>query len=171
MSGIQAVLSTCYHVKGHGGLKKAVVHTHLALPEYHYVMGRDIKGYYDSIQFDIITGIIKTYVKNPVLLTLVRKALPQTETRGGFFYDYFEKGIPMGSPLSPLLGAIALIPLDKALSQVKGAFYARYRDDWVVLTKSKTALRKVVKITHCYVSIKTQVPPQQNLHWQDQSWL
>ncbi len=59
-----------------------------------------------------------------------------------------DKGIPMGSPLSPLLGAIALIPLDKAMDQVRQIFYARYMDDWVVFTKSKTALRKIVKITN-----------------------
>ena len=54
----------------------------------------------------------------------------------------------MGSPLSPLLGAIALIPLDLAMEKISNTFYCRFMDDWLVLTKSKTALRKVVKITH-----------------------
>jgi len=62
--------------------------------------------------------------------------------------DYDKKGIPKGSPLSPLLGAIALIPLDKAMGRIQGIFYQRYMDDWCVLTKSKSALRKVVKRTH-----------------------
>ena len=92
--------------------------------------------------------IVESYVTHPILLTLLRKALRRTETRGGLFYDFDEKGIPKGSSLSPLLGAIALIPLDKAIGQLKGIFYARFMDDWVVLTKSKTALRKVIKITH-----------------------
>jgi hypothetical protein len=46
------------------------------------------------------------------------------------------------------LGAIALIPLDKAIGRIKDVFYACYIGDWVVLTKSKTALRKVIKVTH-----------------------
>ena len=58
----------------------------------------------------------------------------------------------MGSPLSLLLGAIALIPMDKAIGRIKGVFYARFMDDWVMLTKSKTALRKVVKSTHKVVN-------------------
>ena len=111
-------------------------------------MRSDIKGYYDSIRFDVLMEIIESYVLHPALLTLIRKALRRTETRGGNFYDFYDKGIPMGSPLSPLLGAIALIPLDKAIGQLKGVFYAHYMDDWVVLTASKTALRKVVKLTH-----------------------
>ena len=33
---------SCYHVKGHGGLKKAVQNTHAALPDYQFVMRSDI---------------------------------------------------------------------------------------------------------------------------------
>ena len=139
---------SCYHVKGHGGLKKAVHHTHDALPDYQYVMRSDIAGYYQSIRFDSLMETIECYVNHPILLILIRNACHRTETTGGVFYDYNEKGIPKGSPLSPLLGAIALIPLDKALGNINDVFYSRFMDDWVVLTKSKSALRKVVKLTH-----------------------
>jgi RNA-directed DNA polymerase len=139
---------SCYHIKGHGGLKKAVHHTHDALLNHQFVMRSDIKGYYESIRFDVLMDIIESYIQHPVLLTLIRKALRRTETRGGNFYDYHDKSLPKGSPLSPLLGAIALIPLDKAMGQIRDIFYARFMDDWVVLTKTKTALRKVVKKTH-----------------------
>jgi len=151
---------SCYHVKGHGGLKKAVTHTYEALPKYQYVLRSDIRSYYDSIRFDILMKIIESYVKSPVLLNLVQKACHRTETRGGIFYDHDSKGIPMGSPLSPLLGAIALIPLDHAMSRINNIFYARYMDDWVVLTRSKSALRKIVKITHNIVkALKLQLHP------------
>lgn len=139
---------TCYHIKGHGGLKKAVADTHAALPDHQFIFLSDVKSFYESTRFDVLMGIIQEYVSHPVLLKLIHKALRRTETRGGLFYEYHEKGLPMGSPLSPLFGAIALIPLDKAMEQVKGIFYARYMDDWVVLTKTKTALRKVIKKTH-----------------------
>lgn len=138
---------SCCHVKNHGGLKKAVRQTYEALPEYQYVMRSDVQGYYASICFEVLMGIIESYVTQPILLTLVRKACQRTETSGGLFYDYDKKGIPKGSPLSPILGAIALIPLDKAMGNIKGVFYQRYMDDWCVLTRSKSALRKVVKQT------------------------
>jgi len=151
---------SCYHLKGRGGLKKAVSHTYEAVPHHQYVMRSDIKGYYDSVRFDVLMEIIETYVKHPVLLRLINKACRRTETRGGNFYEYDKKGLPMGSPLSPLLGAIALIPLDKVIGQISGVFYARYMDDWVVLTKSKTALRKVVKKTHEILNdLKFQLHP------------
>ena len=138
----------CYHIKDRGGLKRAVNHTYAGVSEHRYVMRSDIKSYYASIRFDTLLEIVETYIQHPVLLTLLRKALHRTETRGGNFYDYDEKGIPKGSPLSPLLGAIALIPLDKAMGQIKNTFYVRIMDDWVVLTKTKTALRKVIKKIH-----------------------
>ena len=151
---------SCYHVKNHGGLKKGVDHTHKALQNHEFVMRSDIKSYYNSIRFDVLMGIVESTIKHPILLTLLHKALRRTETRGGLFYEYYEKGLPMGSPLSPLLGAIALIPLDNAMSQIKGIFYARFMDDWVVLTKSKTALRKIVKITHKVLnSLKLELHP------------
>lgn len=151
---------SCYHVKGHGGLKKAVKETHQALPEYTYVFRSDVKGYYESIDLNILFSIIETYVDHPILLKLIVKACYRTETTGGIFYDFFEKGIPMGSPLSPLLGAIALIPLDQAMERTKGIFYARFMDDWILLTKSKTALRKVIKLTHKIIkSLKFRLHP------------
>ena len=139
---------TCYHVKGHGGLKHDVRQTHKSLDQYQYVMRSDIKSYYDSIRYDSLMNIIEGYVKDPILLNLTYKALQRTETYGGLFYDFDKKGIPMGSPLSPLLGAIALIPLDLAISKTNDVFYARFMDDWCILTKTKTALRKIVKKTH-----------------------
>lgn len=139
---------TCYHVKGHGGLKKAIEQTSAALPHYQFVLRSDIESFYESINFEVLLSILRTYVSHPVLLRLLRQACHRTETRGGIFYDYSEKGIPMGSPLSPLLGAIALMPLDLAMGKNPEIYHARFMDDWVVLTKSKTALRKVIKRTH-----------------------
>lgn len=148
---------SCCHVKNHGGLKKAVRQTYEALPEYEYVMRSDVQGYYASICFDVLMGIIKSYVTHPVLLTLIDKAGCRTETRGGIFRDYNKRGIPKGSLLSHLLGAIALMPLDQEMGRIKDVFYARFMDNWVVLTESKTDLRKVIKLTH-------QVVNSQKLH-------
>ena len=141
--------ASCYHVKGHGGLKKAVEETYGAIPQYTYVLRSDVKGYYDSIDFTILMSIIRPHVQDTILLDMILNACHRTETSGGIFTSYENKGVPMGSPLSPLLGAIALMPLDQAMEK-RGhhIFYGRYMDDWVVLTYTKTALRKVIKQTH-----------------------
>jgi hypothetical protein len=158
---ISQIPKSCYHVKGHGGLKKAVRDTCAALPEHRHLVRSDIRSYYESIDFMVLLEIIEAYASHPILLKLIRKALPRTETQGGIFYDYETRGIAKGSPLSPLIGAIALIPLDQAMGKIKGIFYARFQDDWVILTKSKSALRKVVRITHQVVqALKFQLHPK-----------
>jgi RNA-directed DNA polymerase len=139
---------SCYHTKGNGGLKKALIYTYNALESHHYFFRSDIKSYYESIRYDTLIRIIETYVKDPILRQLIMKALNRIETYGGNFYEYPFKGIPKRSPLSPLLSAIALLPLDQAMEANPHIFYARFVDDWVVLTKSKTMLRKVIKQTH-----------------------
>lgn len=140
--------TSCYHLKGSGGLKQAVRLTHEAATQHTYVFRTDIQGYYESVRFDVLMDSIAQYVTHPVLLTLIKKALHRTETMGGIYYDYHTKGLPKGSPLSPILGAIALLPLDQPMRQRKDIFYARFMDDWVVLTHTKTALRRVIKLTH-----------------------
>ena len=89
----------------------------------------------------------KNLIKNSQINKLIESSLPRVETYGGEYFTH-NIGIPQGSPLSPLLGAIALHQLDFAMRKIKGVFYARYMDDWVVLCKTKNQLRKIIKITH-----------------------
>ncbi|MDO3634406.1 RNA-dependent RNA polymerase family protein [Mycolicibacterium arseniciresistens] len=41
-------------------------------------------------------------------------------------------GVAMGTPLVPLLGNLAVVPMDRALSDLDGVFYARYNDDFMI---------------------------------------
>jgi RNA-directed DNA polymerase len=89
--------ASCYHVKDHGGLKKAVDDTYGAIPKYTHVFRTDVKSYYDSIDFTILMSIIRPHVQDPILLDLILKACHRTESNGGIFTAYEDKGVPMGS--------------------------------------------------------------------------
>jgi hypothetical protein len=41
-------------------------------------------------------------------------------------------GIAMGTPLVPVLGNLAVVPMDKAITSIEGLFYARYNDDFII---------------------------------------
>jgi hypothetical protein len=52
------------------------------------------------------------------------------------------KGMAMGTAIVPLLGNIAVVPMDKALSSIDGIFYARYNDDFIVAHSDIDALHE-----------------------------
>lgn len=116
------------------------------LSSYTYVFRSDIYSYYANIDHQVLCSLLRALIADDAVYSLLVQFIQRIETAGGEFWEY-SCGIPMGSPLSPLLGAIALLPLDEAM-QYNGIYYVRYMDDWCVLTKTRNQLRKVIKITH-----------------------
>lgn len=67
------------------------------------------------------------------------------------------KGVPQGSPLSPLLSNIILHELDKELEK-QGLNYVRYADDFSIYTKSKSAARKIGNNIFLFLKNKLKLP-------------
>ncbi len=119
----------CFHLPGTGGLKAAVREVDAHLPKYEFVFRTDVKGYYASINHEILYNLVANYVQDSVVLDLVRQYLQRCVSEDGLFTD-ITLGISLGCPLSPLMGALYLKPLDDQMAQM-GCFYVRYMDDWV----------------------------------------
>ena len=111
-----------------------------------FVMKSDVKKYYASIDHDILMEQVRELIDDPVILDLVEQYIRRTVYDGGLYRDV-EQGIPLGCSLSPLMGAVYLRPLDEAM-QKTGLFYARFMDDWVILSPSRWKLRKAVRIVN-----------------------
>ena len=143
---LQKKLSThlspkCSHLKGNGGAKKSIRQClNNKLP---YVMKSDVKSYYASIDHTLLFNQFCNLVKERPLRRLVWQYLKRTIEWGGTYKD-IERGISLGCPLSPLMAALYLKPLDDAMEKL-GVYYIRFMDDWVVLTNSRHKLRKAVK--------------------------
>ncbi|EJN6713335.1 hypothetical protein NQN45_004200 [Vibrio vulnificus] len=71
---------------------------------------------------------------------------------GGEFHTP-TKGIARGSSISPLLGAMHLYLIDAYFAQNNNLYYARYMDDFVILTKTRWHLRKAVKRLNQFFNI------------------
>ena len=67
------------------------------------------------------------------------------------------KGIPQGSPLSPLLSNIMLNELDKEMEK-QGHRYVRYADDFSIYTKSNYAARKIGNSIYMFLKNKLKLP-------------
>jgi len=136
----------CFHVKGQGGLKGAVRAVAANRNKYPFVFRTDVKSYYNSIDHETLLSMLGVHVKNCKLICLVRQYLERTVEKDGIYRDV-ARGIPMGSSLSPLMGALYLSKLDAKLSEM-GVFYVRYMDDILVMTSTRWKLRKAVKIVN-----------------------
>lgn len=62
-------------------------------------------------------------------------------------YVPVRRGIPMGCSLSPMLGALYLRKLDERIEAL-GLTYARYMDDWVILSPKRWKLRRAIKVVN-----------------------
>ncbi len=136
----------CTHVKGHGGAKAAVRQVWVELAENRFVLRTDVKSYYASIDHFLLLDQLAEYVKDRRVLNLLGQYLRRTAERGGQFWDY-EKGISLGCPLSPLMGALFLKCLDQRMEK-SGLFYVRFMDDILVLSPTRWKLRKAVKVVN-----------------------
>lgn len=90
----------------------------------HRVVDLDLSRYFDSIRHDRMLAKVARRINDGQVLAMVRQFLKSTGKRG----------VPQGSPLSPLLANLALNDLDHLLDRGGGYItYARYLDDMVVL--------------------------------------
>ncbi|MGD1912116.1 MAG: reverse transcriptase domain-containing protein [Rivularia sp. (in: cyanobacteria)] len=133
----------CFHLAGSGGLKAAVREVAANLPDNEFVFRTDVKSYYASINHHILMEIVGRYVNDEYVLALLWRYLRRYVSNGGKFFDVTQ-GISLGCPLSPLMGALFLKPLDDRMAQL-GCFYARFMDDWVILAPTRWKLRKAIK--------------------------
>lgn len=133
----------CFHLAGCGGLKAAVCEVAGEVGNYPFVFRTDVKSYYASIDHDVLLSLLGQWVDDAVVLDLLRQYMQRVVCEGGV-YTSIEIGISLGCPLSPLMGAVYLQPLDARMAAM-GCFYVRYMDDWVVLAPTRWKLRVAIK--------------------------
>jgi RNA-directed DNA polymerase len=140
------VSPACVHVVGHGGAKKAVRDVYRHLEPGSHVMKSDVKSYYASIDHMLLFESLHEYITDRHVLSLLWQYLKRTVCYGENYRDV-SKGISLGYPLSPLMGAMFLKPLDDVM-QGCGLFYVRFMDDWLVITSTRWKLRRAVRKTN-----------------------
>jgi RNA-directed DNA polymerase len=103
---------------------------------YQHIVDIDLKNFFDEVDHCLLLQLLYRKVRCPLTLRLIRKWLRAPILIKGKLVKR-RKGVPQGSPLSPLLSNIMLDELEK-----QGLRYVRYADDFSIYTKSSTAARK-----------------------------
>ena len=135
----------CTHVKGHSdNTMKRVLSLLTRSGDKPFVCRTDIKGHYANINKLQLFDQLAEYIDCPIILNLLGQFLHYSVEDGGTFHTP-TKGISRGCALSPLLAAFQLYAIDKSLSKIKGVYYVRYMDDFLLLCNTRHILRKAVK--------------------------
>lgn len=144
----------CAHIKGRGGGKQSVseVWRALASRRFPFVYRTDIRGYYRHIRKEQLLSLVRQHIEDPVLNDLVEQYLYYCVEDGGDIFTPTH-GICRGCALSPLMGAALLYHVDCHFALLEGIFYARYMDDFVLLTRTRWQLRRCVKQLHEFFNL------------------
>jgi RNA-directed DNA polymerase len=123
---------------------------------YQDIVDIDLKSFFDEVQHYKLLQLIYNKVKCPTTLWLIRKWLRAPILINGKLHKR-RKGVPQGSPLSPLLSNIILDQLDKHL-KTKGYMFVRYADDFSIYTKSKAMAKKIGNEVYLFLKEKLDLP-------------
>ena len=123
---------------------------------YRHIVDIDLKTFFDEVDHCILMERLYSKVKCPLTLRLIRKWLRAPILINGKLVKR-RKGVPQGSPLSPLLSNIMLNELDKEMEK-QGLRYVRYADDFSIYTKSYQAARKVGNSIYLFLKNKLKLP-------------
>ena len=131
---------------------KALEHIHEGYP---FIVDIDLKTFFDEVDHCILLNLLYRKIKCPITMRLIRKWLRAPILINGQLQKR-RKGVPQGSPLSPLLSNILLNELDKELTKRKLRF-VRYADDFSIYTQYKSHATATLKAIEKYLKTKLKL--------------
>ena len=109
---------------------------------YTQVVDLDLAKYFDTVNHEILIGMLREQVKDERVIRLIRKYLKSGVMINGLISPTTE-GTPQGGNLSPLLSNIYLTVFDRMLEN-RGHKFVRYADDCNIYVKSRRAAERVM---------------------------
>lgn len=123
---LEAIYESSFEDTSHGFRPKRSCHTVLKAIQTSFTgvkwfVEGDIKGFFDNINHDVMTNILKERIADDRFIRLIRKFL-----RAGYIenwtYHNTQSGTPQGGIISPILANIYLDKLDKYMVEYKNQF-------------------------------------------------
>jgi len=123
---------------------------------YTFIVDIDLKTFFDEVDHCLLLQILYRKVKCRFSLRLIRKWLRSPIRINGKLVKR-RKGVPQGSPLSPILSNILLDELDKEIKRL-GLKYVRYADDFSIYCHDEAHALEVQGSIHSYLKSKLRLP-------------
>lgn len=108
-----------------------------------YVLKCDIKKFFDSVDHRILFNILKKRIKDPDTLWLLDRIIDSFSSEYSNIFQ--NKGLPIGNLTSQLFANIYMNELDQFMKgKLRVEYYARYTDDFVILSRDKRYLEELI---------------------------
>ena len=118
---------------------------HLRNQGFQWVVDADIKAFFDNVDHLFLLEEVRKYVHDQEICSLIKGWLQGQVVDGQVRYCFI-RGIPQGSPISPLLANLYLDDLDEELLE-KDLKLVRFADDFIILTKRREAAQEALELT------------------------
>ena len=112
---------------------------------YRWVVDADIEAFFDEIDHDLLLQEVARLVDDAAILKLIRLWLKSTVVDGDHRFR-FRKGVPQGSPISPLLSNLYLDHLDERFLNSETCL-VRFADDFLILCKTREHAEAALEMT------------------------
>jgi group II intron reverse transcriptase/maturase len=137
-------------------LHQAVIKAQRYINEgFQNIVDIDLQTFFDEVDHSYLLQLLHRKIKCQETLRLIRKWLRSPILIKGKLVKR-RKGVPQGSPLSPLLSNIMLHELDRELER-QGLRFVRYADDFSIYTKTKQDARKIGNATFKFLKDKLRL--------------
>jgi RNA-directed DNA polymerase len=108
-----------------------------------FVLKCDIEKFFDSIDHDILIKILKTRIKDGKLMNLLVEVIESFVSDRSTLFE--RRGVPIGNLTSQLFANIYMDTMDQYMKhELKVKHYARYTDDFVIVSKDKKYLTSLI---------------------------
>lgn len=112
---------------------------------YRWVVEADIDSFFDTVDHDLLMNKVRKCINDNDIVNLIRQWITAA-VWDGTSVTVLNKGIPQGSPISPVLANLFLDELDEAFLH-QGYRIVRYADDFIVLCKSPDKAKEALEFS------------------------
>ena len=115
-----------------------------------FVLKCDIRKFFANIDHAILKQILEKHIKDKDILWLLSQVIDsfhtQPNTKNSAIAESLVKGLPLGNLTSQLLVNIYMNEFDQFMKRkLKVKYYARYADDFVILSDNKNYLENLLQ--------------------------
>jgi len=118
---------------------------------YHWVVDADIQHFFDEIPHKNLLQKVESVTQDPASTRLLSSWI-RCPVRDGDKVQIPDRGIPQGSPVSPLLANLYLGDLDQRLL-AEGYRVIRFADDFIVLCKNRPEAERALHLSEDVLNV------------------